>query len=111
VSRRTATMLWALVAAACGGEAPSDGVECGDAACTDEEFCLTIYDGQTETLVCTLLPADCETVEQMCFDDPEPCIEDWKAEVCPDNIGGGCSGFEDGTSATCDLPSTTTSYR
>jgi len=104
---RLATAL--LLLAACGGDiAEDDEIPCGDAACDEGEFCLTVFDGDAETLSCTPLPASCDTVDQMCFDDPEPCSDDWMAELCPDAIGGGCSGFDD-TEVRCDLPLTTTS--
>lgn len=109
--RRRGALLLVVAALGCSGDGGDDeGVPCGDQSCFDGEFCLTLYDGVEETEACAALPDSCESVDQMCFDDPEPCADDWLSTVCPDHVGGGCSGFGE-TVVRCDLPSTTTTYK
>jgi len=99
-----------LVLGACGGDKEGDGVACGDATCAEGEFCLTEYVDGAEAQVCAGLPEGCESADQMCFGDPEECVEDWSAEVCPDAFGTGCIGIGSSVEVTCDYGSSTTSY-
>jgi hypothetical protein len=86
-------LLVGLVACGGSGNDDEDAVTCGDATCGAGEFCLTEYEGDVESRSCVALPEACETAEQMCFDDPEPCAEDWATELCPGNYGSGCVDF------------------
>lgn len=102
----------ALVAlVACGGGEDEDAVVCGETTCADGEFCLTESDADgNETEVCAAFPGDCTTVDAMCFDDPEPCVEYWADEVCPGAVGSGCFGIGSQIGVNCSYGASSTVY-
>lgn len=105
---RRVVLAAAVVLVACGGDSEDeDAVACGDASCAAGEFCLTEQIEGEEILSCVALPDGCDDADHMCFDEPDVCVEDWAAEVCPDAFITGCFAFGSAVTVSCSDGSTT----
>ncbi len=96
MTRFSVLMVALLVGCGGGGAEDEEGTACGDSLmCGDGEFCLSYLAADAssgdEEYSCEAFPGDCDSFDAMCFDDPDPCVDDWVAEVCPaDTFSSGC---------------------